>query len=210
MKLIFLGAPGAGKGTQSNIIKKKLNIPVISTGNIIRSEIAKKSDLGIKATKYTESGALVPDEVVIDMIKNRLSEKDCEKGYILDGFPRTLNQAKALTNMGISIDKVINISVPKKDIILRMSGRRVCSKCGASYHIEYNKPKANGICDDCGNGLSIRKDDTEETVINRLEVYENETKPLVNYYSGENKLSTVDGTKNIDDITKQIFEVLGE
>lgn len=209
MRLIFLGAPGAGKGTQSSVICEKLNIPVISTGNLIRAEIANNTQLGINAKNYIETGGLVPDDVVIDMIKKRLSESDCNKGYILDGFPRTLNQAKTLTDMGVTIDKVINIDVPNEEILIRMSGRRVCTKCGASYHIEFMKPKVDGICDKCGNELTIRKDDKEETVLNRLKLYDSETKPLVDYYTKKGTLVTIDGTIGIDKITNRIFEVLG-
>jgi len=211
MKLIFLGAPGAGKGTQSSILCEKLNIPGISTGNIIREEMANKTELGVKAKEYVESGGLVPDELVINMIKTRLSGKDCNNGYILDGFPRTLNQAKSLTSMGVNIDKVINIDVSNEIILVRMAGRRVCSKCGNPYHIEFNRPKVDGLCDKCGNELIIRKDDERQTVLNRLEIYDNETKPLIDYYKEIGILETVDGngTENINGITKQIIEVLG-
>ncbi|MGL5972375.1 MAG: adenylate kinase [Oscillospiraceae bacterium] len=207
MKLIFLGAPGAGKGTQSEIICKKLNIPVISTGNVLREAVKSKTDLGVKAKSFMDNGQLVPDKLVIDMIKDRFSQDDCKNGFILDGFPRTVAQAEALNNLGIFIDKVINIDVQDKVIIERMSGRRVCDKCGASYHIKFNKPLKEDICDKCDGNLIIRGDDNHETVVKRLDAYHNETKPLIDYYDKKLKLTTVDGTKNIDEITKEVINV---
>lgn len=171
MNIIFLGAPGAGKGTQAEIVSNKLSIPTISTGNIIREALANKTKMGLEAKSYIEAGKLVPDEVVIGIIKDRLSEKDCNAGFILDGFPRTIPQAEALGKMGINIDKVIDIEVPDDSITKRVSGRRVCSKCGASYHIEFKKPAKQDVCDLCGAELVLRKDDRPETVADRLRVY---------------------------------------
>ena len=178
MKLIFLGAPGAGKGTQAEIIAGKLNIPTISTGNIIREALANGTEMGLKAKSFIEAGKLVPDDVVIGIIKERLADEDCNNGFILDGFPRTIPQAEALDNMGIIIDKVVDIDVPDENIVNRMSGRRVCKACGSSYHIENKKPKVEGVCDACGGELQIRKDDAPETVLDRLNVYHEQTEPL--------------------------------
>ncbi len=208
MKLIFLGAPGAGKGTQAEIIAKELKIPTISTGNIIREALANGTDMGLKAKAFIEAGKLVPDDVVIGIIKERLAADDCNGGFILDGFPRTIPQAEALDNMGIIIDKVVDIDVPDENIVNRMSGRRVCKACGSSYHIENKKPKVDGICDACGGELQIRKDDAPETVLDRLNVYHEQTEPLKDYYAKCGKLRSVEGTAPISEITASILKVL--
>ena len=208
MKLIFLGAPGAGKGTQAEIIAGKLNIPTISTGNIIREALANGTEMGLKAKSFIEAGKLVPDDVVIGIIKERLVNEDCNNGFILDGFPRTIPQAEALDNMGIIIDKVVDIDVPDENIVNRMSGRRVCKACGSSYHIENKKPKVEGVCDACGGELQIRKDDAPETVLDRLNVYHEQTEPLKDYYAKCGKLRSVEGTAPITEITEAILKVL--
>ncbi len=208
MKLIFLGAPGAGKGTQAEIIAKELSIPTISTGNIIREALANGTDMGLKAKSFIEAGKLVPDDVVIGIIKERLAADDCANGFILDGFPRTIPQAEALDNMGIIIDKVVDIDVPDENIVKRMSGRRVCKSCGSSYHIENKKPQVDGVCDACGGELQIRKDDAPETVLDRLNVYHEQTEPLKDYYAQCGKLRSVVGTAPITEITASILEVL--
>ena len=198
MNLIFLGAPGAGKGTQAEVISKKLNIPTISTGNIIREALKNGTEMGLKAKAYIEAGKLVPDSVVIGIIQERLAKDDCAGGFILDGFPRTIPQAEALDDMGVKIDKVVEIQVDDETIIGRMSGRRVCSKCGASYHIANKPPKAEGICDSCGGELVQRKDDAPETVLDRLEVYHTQTEPLKDFYAAKGILRTADGTLGIE------------
>lgn len=208
MKLILFGAPGAGKGTQAEKICDKYNIPAISTGNIIRAALKDGTEMGLKAKSYMEAGQLVPDEVVIGIIKDRLKEKDCENGFILDGFPRTIPQAKALQDMGIEIDKVINIEVPDEKITARMSGRRVCSKCANSYHILYKKPKVEGVCDACGGELVQRKDDAPETVKARLAEYHEMTEPLKDFYQELGMLRTVIGQEEIADTTKLVFAAL--
>ena len=208
MKLIFLGAPGAGKGTQAEIIAAELKIPTISTGNIIREALANGTDMGLKAKAFIEAGKLVPDDVVIGIIKERLAADDCNGGFILDGFPRTIPQAEALDNMGIIIDKVVDIDVPDENIVNRMSGRRVCKACGSSYHIENKKPKVEGVCDACGGELQIRKDDAPETVLDRLNVYHEQTEPLKDYYAKCGKLHSVVGTAPIGEITASILKVL--
>ncbi len=208
MKLIFLGAPGAGKGTQAEIIAGKLNIPTISTGNIIREALANGTEMGLKAKSFIEAGKLVPDDVVIGIIKERLANEDCNNGFILDGFPRTIPQAEALDNMGIIIDKVVDIDVPDENIVNRMSGRRVCKACGSSYHIENKKPKVEGVCDNCGGELQIRKDDAPETVLDRLNVYHEQTEPLKDFYAKCGKLRSVEGTAPITEITEAILKVL--
>ena len=208
MKLIFLGAPGAGKGTQAEIIASKLNIPTISTGNIIREALANGTEMGLKAKSFIEAGKLVPDDVVIGIIKERLADEDCNNGFILDGFPRTIPQAEALDNMGIIIDKVVDIDVPDENIVNRMSGRRVCKACGSSYHIEDKKPKVEGVCDACGGELQIRKDDAPETVLDRLNVYHEQTEPLKDFYAKCGKLRSVEGTAPITEITEAILKVL--
>ena len=209
MNLILLGAPGAGKGTQAEIICKKLSIPAISTGNIIRAALKNGTEMGIKAKSYMDAGKLVPDDVVIGIIKERLSEDDCKNGFILDGFPRTIPQAEALDAMGINIDCVLSIEVPDEKIVARMSGRRVCPACGASYHIEYKKPKCDGVCDLCGASLTIRKDDQPETVLDRLHVYHEQTEPLKDYYESTGKLRTAIGQEEVADTTRLTLAALG-
>ena len=208
MNLILLGAPGAGKGTQAEVICDKLQIPAISTGNIIREALAKGTEMGVKAKSYIDAGQLVPDEVVIGIIKERLAKDDCQKGFILDGFPRTIPQAEALDAMGVVIDRVIDIEVPDEKIIKRMSGRRVCSKCGASYHLEYKKPAKDGVCNVCEGELIQRKDDHPDTVLDRLNVYHEQTEPLKDYYAKCGKLRSVEGTAPITEITAAILKVL--
>ena len=208
MKLILLGAPGAGKGTQAEKICEKLHIPTISTGNIIRAALKNGTEMGLKAKAYMEAGQLVPDEVVIGIIKDRLKDDDCKNGFILDGFPRTIPQAQTLVDMGIDIDKVIDIEVPDEKIIARMSGRRVCSKCANSYHMEYKKPKVDGVCDACGGELVQRKDDAPETVLARLEEYHEMTEPLKGFYDKLGKLKVVEGQEDVSDTTSLVFAAL--
>ena len=208
MKLILLGAPGAGKGTQAEKICEKLNIPAISTGNIIRAALKNGTEMGLKAKSYMDAGQLVPDEVVIGIIKDRLKDDDCKNGFILDEFPRTIPQAQALVDMGIDIDKVIDIEVPDEKITKRMSGRRVCSKCANSYHMEYKKPKVEGICDACGGELVQRKDDAPETVQARLVEYHEMTEPLKGFYEKLGKLRIVEGQEEVADTTKLVFAAL--
>ncbi len=209
MKIIFFGAPGAGKGTQAEIVSEKLGIPTISTGAIIRSAIKEGTEMGKAAKAQIEAGGLVPDEVVIGIIKERLAEDDCKNGFILDGFPRTVPQAKALSEMGIDIDVVLDLEVEDEKIVTRMSGRRVCLACGASYHTEYKKPKVEGICNVCGEKLSIRKDDAPEVVESRLKVYHEETEPLKDYYAEMGVLRVVEGQEELSDTTKLTLEALG-
>lgn len=199
--MIFLGAPGAGKGTQAEIVSEKYAIPAISTGAIIREAIKNQTEMGKAAAEYTEKGALVPDEVVIGIIKERLSKDDCKNGFILDGFPRTVPQAEALEEMGVSIDFVIDIEVPDDRIVERMSGRRVCAKCGASYHTVYNPSAKGELCDKCGDKLTIRKDDAPEVVKSRLETYHELTEPLKDFYSERGKLGIVEGQEELSDTT---------
>ena len=208
MKLIFLGAPGAGKGTQAEKVSEKLGIPTISTGNIIREALKNETEMGLKAKSFIESGKLVPDEVVIGIIKDRLSEDDCQKGFILDGFPRTIPQAEALDNMGIKIDRVIDIEVSDEKIAERMSGRRVSPDCGASYHVEYKKPQKEGICNACGAELIIRKDDKPEVVLDRLNVYHEQTEPLKDFYAEKGILKIVEGQEEVADTTALTFKAL--
>ncbi|MGN0517268.1 MAG: adenylate kinase [Acutalibacteraceae bacterium] len=205
MNIILLGAPGAGKGTQAEVICEHLSIPTISTGNIIREALKSGTEMGLKAKSYMDAGALVPDDVVIGIIKERLAKDDCKGGFILDGFPRTIPQAEALDSMGVIIDKVIDIEVPDEKIIARMSGRRVCEKCGASYHMEYKKPSVDGVCDKCTGTLVQRKDDHPDTVKARLAVYHNETEPLKDFYSKQGKLAIVEGQEEVKDTTKLIL-----
>lgn len=208
MKLILLGAPGAGKGTQAEIISEKYNIPTVSTGNIIRAALKNGTEMGIKAKSYIDAGELVPDNVVIGIIKERLSEPDCKEGYILDGFPRTIPQAVALDDMGFVIDAALSIEVADSEIVKRMSGRRVCEKCGASYHTEYKKPDVEGVCNICGGSLVIRKDDEPETVKNRLNVYHEQTEPLKDFYKSCGKLIEVQGQDEVKDTTRLVLEAL--
>ena len=208
MKLILLGAPGAGKGTQAEIISEKYNIPTISTGNIIRAALKNGTEMGLKAKSYSDAGELVPDNVVIGIIKERLSEADCKEGYILDGFPRTIPQAVALDDMGFVIDAALSIEVADEEIVKRMSGRRVCEKCGASYHTEFKKPEVEGVCNLCGGKLVIRKDDEPETVKNRLNVYHEQTEPLKDFYKSCGKLITVEGQDKVEDTTRLVLDAL--
>lgn len=208
MKIILLGAPGAGKGTQAERICVHYNIPQISTGNIIREAMKNGTPAGKKAQEFVNSGKLVPDEVVIEMVDDRLKQEDCANGYILDGFPRTVPQAEALEQMGIQIDKVLDIEVADDIIMGRMTGRRVCSKCGATYHTEFNPSKDGVNCDKCGTELSIRKDDEPETVKARLHVYHEQTEPLKDYYQAKGNLAMVEGVGAVDEITKRIMEAL--
>ena len=210
MKLVLLGAPGAGKGTQAEIITEKFNIPTISTGNIIRAALKNGTEMGLKAKAYIDSGRLVPDDVVIGIIKERLAEDDCKKGFSLDGFPRTIPQAEALDQMGIAVDAALSIEVSDREIVKRMSGRRVCEKCGASYHTEFKKPKLNDVCDSCGGKLVIRKDDEPDTVLDRLDIYHKQTEPLKDYYANKGKLRTVEGQANIEDTTALVLNILSE
>ena len=208
MNLILLGAPGAGKGTQAEVICDKLSIPAISTGNIIREALSKGTEMGLKAKSYIDAGQLVPDEVVIGIIKERLAKDDCQKGFILDGFPRTIPQAESLDAMGVVIDRVIDIEVPDEKIIKRMSGRRVCSKCGASYHLEYKKPAKDGVCNVCEGELIQRKDDHPDTVLDRLNVYHEQTEPLKDYYSKAGLLKVVEGQEEVADTTALTLQAL--
>jgi len=208
MNLVFLGAPGAGKGTQAEYICKHFDIVAVSTGNIIREALKNGTELGQKAKSYMDAGSLVPDEIVINIIKERLSKKDCKDGFVLDGFPRTVPQARALDKMGVVIDKVIEIYVPDDKITERMSGRRVCELCGASYHITYKPPKNGETCDQDGGRLIQRKDDAPETVKERLRVYHEQTEPLKDYYEKQGKLYIVEGQENIADTTRYTVEVL--
>lgn len=208
MKLIMLGAPGAGKGTQAIILSERYNIPTISTGVIIRSAIKNGTETGKMAKGYIEKGQLVPDSVVIGIIKERLSEDDCKSGFILDGFPRTIPQAEALDQFGIEIDKVLDIEVPDDAIVGRLSGRRECSKCGATYHITNNPSKKGDICEKCDGELVCRKDDAPETVLSRLEVYHSQTEPLIEFYKNKGILFVADGTKGVETTTKEIISVL--
>lgn len=208
MKLILLGAPGAGKGTQAEKICEKFNIPAVSTGNIIRAALKNGTEMGLKAKAYMEAGQLVPDEVVIGIIKDRLVEDDCKNGFILDGFPRTIPQAQALEDMGIEIDAVVDIEVPDEKITARMSGRRVCSKCANSYHMLYKKPAVDGVCDACGGELVQRKDDAPETVQARLVEYHEMTEPLKGFYEKLGKLRIVEGQEEVADTTALVFAAL--
>ena len=205
MKIILLGAPGAGKGTQAEKISEALNIPQISTGNIIREALKSGSEIGLKAKEYIESGKLVPDAVVIDIIKDRIAKDDCANGFILDGFPRTIAQAEALDNMGISIDRVLDINVADDVIASRLSGRRVCEACGSSYHILSKKPTVEGVCDKCGGTLIQRKDDHPDTVADRLKVYHEQTEPLKEYYQKKGLLRVVEGQDTVEQTTYLTF-----
>ncbi len=209
MKLILLGAPGAGKGTQAEIIAAKLNIPTISTGNILREAIKNGTPTGLKAKSFMDQGKLVPDDVIIGIVRERLSQADCANGYILDGMPRTIPQAQALLDQGVEIDRVVSIEIADEVIEGRMTGRRVCGSCGASYHIVANPPKHEGICNACGSELVIRKDDKPETVRQRLEVYHAETEALKGFYEKLGKLRLVEGNQPIEDATRDILAALG-
>ena len=213
MKIVMLGAPGAGKGTQAKRIAESYEVPHISTGDIFRANIKNNTELGKKAKVYMDKGELVPDELVVDLIMDRFAEPDCANGYVLDGYPRTIPQAEALDNAlkakGESLDYAINVDVPDSEIISRMSGRRACLKCGATYHISFNPPSAEGVCDKCGEELVQREDDREETVKNRLGVYHEQTEPLEKYYAEAGLLHNVDGTKGMDEVFESIRTVIG-
>jgi adenylate kinase len=214
MKLILLGAPGAGKGTQAKMLAKKYDIPHISTGDIFRANIKNETELGKEAKGYMDQGLLVPDELVVALVADRLQEGDAQEGFILDGFPRTIPQAehldKTLDEMGTKIDRVIDVDCPDANIVKRLSGRRACIKCGATYHTEHLKPKVEGICDVCGSELVLRDDDKPETVIKRLQVYHEQTQPLIEYYKDKNVLVSVDGKLPIEDTFEIIVDILGE
>ena len=209
MKLILLGAPGAGKGTQAEVICKHLGIPAISTGNILREALKSGTEMGLKAKAFMDAGQLVPDEIVIGIIKDRLAEEDCKNGFILDGFPRTVPQAQALQEMGVEIDHVIDIEVPDETIMQRLTGRRVCGECGASYHIINNPPKVENVCDKCGHELIIRKDDHPDTVKDRLQVYHEQTEPLKDFYEKRGLLYMIEGTRPVEQVTKDVLNALG-
>lgn len=213
MKIVMLGAPGAGKGTQAKKIADKYQIPHISTGDIFRANIKSGTDLGLKAKSFMDQGLLVPDEITIGMLMDRIKQDDCENGYVLDGFPRTIPQAESLTKalmaFGQKIDYAIDIDVPDENIISRMSGRRACVTCGATYHIVFAPPAKEGICDVCGSQLILRDDDKPETVQKRLAVYHDQTKPLIDYYRNEGVLAEVDGTQEMETVFQSIVDILG-
>lgn len=213
MKIIMLGAPGAGKGTQAKMIAAEYQVPHISTGDIFRANIKNGTELGMEAKKYMDQGLLVPDELTVKILLDRVAQEDCKNGYVLDGFPRTIPQAevldKALTELGDQIDYAINVDVPDENIINRMSGRRACLGCGATYHIKHIPPKTEGVCDTCGQGLVLRDDDKPETVKNRLDVYHKQTQPLIDFYSEKGVLKAVDGTVDMQDVFAAIKAILG-
>jgi len=213
MRIILLGPPGSGKGTQAEFIKKKLGISHISTGDMFRKAIEEGTELGRKAKEYLDSGQLVPDEITVGIVRERLNESDCERGFLLDGFPRTVTQAEALDEIlkekGVELDAVININVSREELIKRLTGRRICRNCGATYHIIFNPPAVENTCDKCGGELYQRKDDTEETIINRLEVYKKQTEPLIQYYENRGILKNIDGGQSIDEVTREIGISLG-
>ena len=212
MKIIMLGAPGAGKGTQAKMLAAKYGIPHISTGDIFRANISEGTELGKKAKEYMDKGAIVPDELVVDLVIDRFAQDDAKDGYVLDGFPRTIPQAEALDNAlqknNDSVDFAINVDVPDENIVNRMGGRRACVGCGATYHIKYNAPKTEGICDVCGKELILRDDDKPETVLNRLSVYHEQTQPLIDYYINKGIERDVDGTKDMNDVFNDIVAIL--
>ena len=208
MNIILLGAPGAGKGTQAEVICKELDIPTISTGNMLRAAVKAGTEYGLKAKAAMDAGALVSDDIVIGILKDRIAEPDAQNGYILDGFPRTVPQAEALDNMGVQIDKVVEIFVPDEMIKRRVTGRRVCLDCGATYHIDYKAPKVEDVCDVCGKPLVIRKDDQPETVVSRLETYHKTTAPLKDYYEKQGKLVSIDGTKDVATTSQLVLDAL--
>ena len=209
MNLILLGAPGAGKGTQAELLVKKLSIPAISTGNMLREAIANGTALGKKAKEYMDEGNLVPDDLILGIVAERVSRPDCARGFILDGVPRTLAQAEALEDRGVKIDHVISIEVDDSEIERRMTGRRVCAKCGASYHVSANPPKVEGVCDDCGGELTIRKDDAPETVRKRLQVYHSTTEVLKDFYGKLGRLRLVNGSQSIEGANEDILKAIG-
>lgn len=212
MKIIMLGVPGAGKGTQAQMIAGQYHIPHVSTGDIFRANIKNGTELGMEAKKYMDQGLLVPDELTVKILLDRVAEEDCKDGYLLDGFPRTIPQAevldKALAELGDAIDYAINVDVPDENIVKRMSGRRACLSCGSTYHMEHIPPKKEGVCDKCGNDLVLRDDDKPETVLNRLEVYHKQTQPLIQFYEEKGVLKTVDGTKPMKEVFDSIVEIL--
>ncbi len=213
MRLILLGAPGAGKGTQAVLLSERFGIPHISTGDIFRSNIKSGTELGKKAKEYIDKGLLVPDELTVDIVKDRLQQPDCDKGFILDGFPRTIPQAdfleKALLEMGVSLDAVLNIHVEDGEIIQRMSGRRTCPNCGKSFHVVFNPPKIENVCDNCKSNLVQRADDKEETVIERLRTYHQQTEPLIEYYNKKGKLVTAVGQEKLEETSMEVLRALG-
>lgn len=213
MKIVMLGAPGAGKGTQAKMIAEKYGIPHVSTGDIFRANIKNGTALGMEAKTYMDQGRLVPDELTVKILLDRVAQPDCANGYVLDGFPRTIPQAEvldeALQAQGEKLDWAVNVDVPDENIVRRMSGRRACLKCGATYHIEHIPPKKEGVCDACGSELVLRDDDRPETVQNRLKVYHEQTQPLIDFYTGKGILRSVDGTKDMRDVFAAITEILG-
>ncbi|MCF0133363.1 MAG: adenylate kinase [Blautia sp.] len=214
MRIIMLGAPGAGKGTQAKKIAEKYGIPHISTGDIFRANIKNGTELGKKAKTYMDQGLLVPDELTCDLVVDRIQKDDAQKGYVLDGFPRTIPQAECLTDalnkLGSKIDFAIDVDVPDENIVNRMSGRRACLKCGATYHVVFAAPKTEGVCDACGDHLVLRDDDKPETVQKRLDVYHEQTQPLIDYYNGQGVLKSVDGTQKLEDVFQAVVAILGE
>lgn len=212
MKIVMLGAPGAGKGTQARLISEKYSIPQISTGDIFRANIRENTELGQRAKSYMDKGLLVPDQVTCDLVVDRITRDDCKNGYILDGFPRTIPQAEALTKalneQGTGIDYAIDVEVPDDNIVKRMSGRRACPKCGATFHIHFLKPAKEGVCDNCGSGLVQREDDHEETVQKRLDVYHSQTQPLIQYYREQGVLHSIDGTREMETVFADICAIL--
>lgn len=213
MKIIMLGAPGAGKGTQAKMIAEKYGVPHISTGDIFRANIKNRTELGMEAKKYMDEGKLVPDELTVKILLDRVAKEDCANGYVLDGFPRTIPQAEVLTEalekLNDAVDYAIDVDVPDENIVKRMSGRRACVNCGATYHIVHIPPKTENICDKCGSELILRDDDKPETVLNRLKVYHDQTQPLIDYYTQKGILRTVDGTKDMKDVFEDIVKILG-
>ena len=213
MKIVMLGAPGAGKGTQAKMIADKYSIPHISTGDIFRANIKEGTPLGLEAKSYMDQGKLVPDELTVKILLDRVAKDDCKNGYVLDGFPRTIPQANvlkdALSKQNDKIDFAINVDVPDENIVRRMSGRRACVTCGATYHIEHVPPKTEGVCDKCGSNLILRDDDKPETVLNRLKVYHEQTQPLIDFYNADGILKSVDGTIDVKDVFESIVKILG-
>ena len=213
MKIIMLGAPGAGKGTQAKMIAEKYGIPHVSTGDIFRANIKNGTELGMKAKSFMDKGELVPDELTVSMLLDRVGQPDCKDGYVLDGFPRTIPQAeeldRALSGRGEKIDFAIDVDVPDENIVKRMSGRRACLKCGSTYHLEHIPPRKEGICDSCGSELVLRDDDKAETVLKRLQVYHDQTQPLIDFYTRKGILKTVDGTLDMQDVFAAIVGILG-
>lgn len=212
-RVVLLGPPGAGKGTQAKLIEEKFAVPQISTGDLLRKAVAEQGDLGKQASEYVRRGELVPDQLIIDLVAERLKEKDCEKGFVLDGFPRTIAQAQSLEEilgkMGLALNCVLSVQVPHELIVERLSGRRTCKGCGALYHVVFDPPKAAGMCNRCGGELFQRDDDSAKTISNRLRVYDNQTAPLVSYYRERGLLKSIDGVGKVEDIGKRMIEALG-